>query len=134
MANITAVTDVVKVISLLGRSKTGHARFRQVPATTKTEGGGRDWKTEEKTRTEATSIEVVLKRQKTEQYGGSTFTVYFPAPVHRLVIAPGMSLLKILLSKPSSVAKGVSMRNGLALRLMREKRNGFQIILEDKAF
>lgn len=51
-----------------------------------------------------------------------------------MVIAPGMSLLKILLSKPSSVAKGVSMRNGLALRLMREKRNGFQIILEDKAF
>ncbi|KAF3501640.1 hypothetical protein F2Q69_00040663 [Brassica cretica] len=54
-----AVTDVVKVISLLGRSKTGHARFRQALATTKTEGGGRDWKTEKKTGTEATSIEVV---------------------------------------------------------------------------
>ncbi|KAF2571423.1 hypothetical protein F2Q70_00005147 [Brassica cretica] len=64
-------------------SKAGHARFRQAPATTKTEGGGRDWKTEEKTGTEATSIEVVLKRQKTEQYGGSTFTVYIPAPVHQ---------------------------------------------------
>ncbi|KAF3566493.1 hypothetical protein DY000_02017293 [Brassica cretica] len=64
-------------------SDRNRSNIYRAPATTKTEGGGRDWKTEEKTGTEATSIDVVLKRQKTEQYGGSTFTVYFPAPVHR---------------------------------------------------
>ena len=45
-----------------------------------------------------------------------------------------MSLLKILLSKPSSVAKGVSMRNGLALRLMREKRKWFSNYLGRQSF
>ncbi|WZZ40758.1 hypothetical protein YC2023_037017 [Brassica napus] len=51
-----------------------------------------------------------------------------------LVRAPGMSLLKIILSKPSSVAKGVSMRNGLALRLMKEKRKWFSNYLGRQSF
>ncbi|KAF8086192.1 hypothetical protein N665_0632s0012 [Sinapis alba] len=81
---ITAVTDVAvnsfkKVISLLGRSRTGHARFRQAPVTTpKTEeerGGA--VKTEEKPRTTTT---VVLNGEK---YGGSAFRVYCPTPIHR---------------------------------------------------
>nr|QIN97399.1 WRKY62 transcription factor [Isatis tinctoria] len=85
---ITAVTDVAvnsfkKVISLLGRSRTGHARFRRAPATMKTEEGrGEDWKTEEKPGT-GTATTVVLNRQKTEQYGGSAFRVYCPTPIHR---------------------------------------------------
>ncbi|KAG2240388.1 hypothetical protein Bca4012_023229 [Brassica carinata] len=85
---ITAVTDVAvnsfkKVISLLGRSRTGHARFRRAPVATKTEsgGGGGDWKTEEKPGTGTTTV--VLNRQKTEQFGGSAFRVYCPTPVHR---------------------------------------------------
>lgn len=83
---ITAVTDVAvnsfkKVISLLGRSRTGHARFRRGPATTKTEESGGDWKTEEKPATTTTTV--MLNRQKTEQNGGSAFRVYCPTPIHR---------------------------------------------------
>ncbi|ESQ54909.1 hypothetical protein EUTSA_v10025630mg [Eutrema salsugineum] len=89
---ITAVTDVAvnsfkKVISLLDRSRTGHARFRRAPPTTtataKTEdrGGGGEWKTtEEKPETTTT---VMINRQKTEQYGGSAFRVYCPIPINR---------------------------------------------------
>ncbi|CAN7109672.1 unnamed protein product [Brassica rapa subsp. narinosa] len=82
---ITAMTDVAvnsfkKVISLLGRSRTGHARFRRAPLTTKTEGG--DWKTEEKTGATTTTT-VVLNRQKQEPNGGSAFRVYCPTPIHR---------------------------------------------------
>ncbi|XP_013600626.1 PREDICTED: probable WRKY transcription factor 7 [Brassica oleracea var. oleracea] len=84
---ITAVTDVAvnsfkKVISLLGRSRTGHARFRRAPMKPKTEEGGGDWRTEEKTGPTATTT-VVLNRQKPEQNGGSAFRVYCPTPIHR---------------------------------------------------
>ncbi|CAH8382891.1 unnamed protein product [Eruca vesicaria subsp. sativa] len=80
---ITAVTDVAvnsfkKVISLLGRSRTGHARFRRGPTTTKTEEGR-----EKKPATTITTNTVVLNRQKTEQNVGSAFKVYCPTPIHR---------------------------------------------------
>uniref|UniRef100_A0A1J3J3Q8 Putative WRKY transcription factor 7 n=1 Tax=Noccaea caerulescens TaxID=107243 RepID=A0A1J3J3Q8_NOCCA len=80
---LTAVTDVAvnsfkKVISLLGRSRTGHARFRRAPTTPKTEEDHGDWKTEEKPETTT-----VLNRKKTEQHGGSAFRVYCPTPIHR---------------------------------------------------
>ncbi|KAH0941765.1 hypothetical protein HID58_001402, partial [Brassica napus] len=96
---ITAVTDVAvnsfkKVISLLGRSRTGHARFRRAPVTTKTKEGG-DWKTEEKPATSA----VVLNRQKTEQNGGSAFRVYCPTPIHR---RPPLSHNNSLITKNGS--------------------------------
>lgn len=88
---ITAVTDVAvnsfkKVISLLGRSTTGHARFRRGPVTTpKTEDGGGAVKTEEEKprTTTTTTTTVVLNREKTEKYGGSAFRVYCPTPIHR---------------------------------------------------
>lgn len=69
---ITAVTDVAvnsfkKVISLLGRSTTGHARFRRGPLK----------QTEEKKAGPS-----VFSRHKTGQYGGSAFRVYCPTPIH----------------------------------------------------
>ncbi|CAH2078094.1 unnamed protein product [Thlaspi arvense] len=81
---ITAVTDVAvnsfkKVISLLGRSRTGHARFRRAPTAMKTEDRGGEWKTEE----EKPGTTAAINRQKTEQYGGSAFRVYCPTPIHR---------------------------------------------------
>lgn len=88
---ITAVTDVAvnsfkKVISLLGRSRTGHARFRRAPVTappkTEEERGGAVKTEEEKPRTTTTTT-VVLNGQKTEKHGGSAFRVYCPTPIHR---------------------------------------------------
>ncbi|NP_001302938.1 probable WRKY transcription factor 7 [Brassica napus] len=85
---ITAVTDVAvnsfkKVISLLGRSRTGHARFRRGPVTT-TKPEEVVVKTEEKPRTTTTTTTtVVLNREKTGKHGGSAFRVYCPTPIHR---------------------------------------------------
>jgi hypothetical protein len=88
---ITAVTDVAvnsfkKVISLLGRSRTGHARFRRAPASTQTPFKQTPV-VEEEVEVEEKKPETssVLTKQKTEQYhgGGSAFRVYCPTPIHR---------------------------------------------------
>ncbi|VVA92548.1 unnamed protein product [Arabis nemorensis] len=72
---ITAAADVAvnsfkKVISLLGRSTSGHARFRR----------GSFTQTEEKKKLEPS----VFSRHKTGQYNGSAFRVYCPTPIHPL--------------------------------------------------
>ncbi|CAH8314289.1 unnamed protein product [Eruca vesicaria subsp. sativa] len=82
---ITAVTDVAvnsfkKVISLLGRSTTGHARFRRGPLRTTTKPEEEEVVKTEKKPTTAT---VVLNGQTTEKHGGSAFRVYCPTPIHR---------------------------------------------------
>ncbi|KAL1222534.1 putative WRKY transcription factor 7 [Cardamine amara subsp. amara] len=84
---ITAVTDVAvnsfkKVISLLGRSRTGHARFRKAPVTTQTPF--KQATTAEEEEEKKPGITSVFTNQKTEQYhGGSAFRVYCPTPIHR---------------------------------------------------
>ncbi|XP_010433796.1 PREDICTED: probable WRKY transcription factor 7 [Camelina sativa] len=93
---ITAVTDMAvnsfkKMISLLGRSRTGHARFRRAPTTTTTTTTTQtpfikqttvEEEAEEEKKPEITAA--VFTKQKTEQYhgGGSAFRVYCPTPIH----------------------------------------------------
>ncbi|WZZ82388.1 hypothetical protein YC2023_102960 [Brassica napus] len=79
-------------------------------------------------------LRFIFRHQSIDVLLNHTTTVRQQRMVCFLVRAPGMSLLKILLSKPSSVAKGVSMRNGLALRLMREKRKWFSNYLGRQSF
>lgn len=90
---ITAVTDVAvnsfkKVISLLGRSRTGHARFRRAPTTqtqTQTQFKQTTVEEEEEEAEEKKPVTTtVFTKQKIEQYhGGSAFRVYCPTPIHR---------------------------------------------------
>ncbi|CAN6847519.1 unnamed protein product [Brassica oleracea] len=61
--------SLAEVISLFGRSKTRHDRFRRAPETTKKKWRWSKRLETEKTGTKATYIALVLKRQKTEQYG-----------------------------------------------------------------
>ncbi|EOA16923.1 hypothetical protein CARUB_v10005147mg [Capsella rubella] len=87
---ITAVTDVAvnsfkKVISLLGRSRTGHARFRRAPTTTATQTPFIKQTAVEEEEEKKPETTAVFAKQKTEQYhaGGSAFRVYCPTPIHR---------------------------------------------------
>ncbi|CAN8230735.1 unnamed protein product [Cochlearia groenlandica] len=80
---ITALTDVAvnsfkKVISMLGRCRTGHARFRQGPEI-KT-----PFKHTENTVEKQETTALLNREKKTEQHGGSAFKVYSPKPINRL--------------------------------------------------
>ncbi|XP_010521423.1 PREDICTED: probable WRKY transcription factor 7 isoform X2 [Tarenaya hassleriana] len=132
---ITAVTDVVvnsfkKVMSLLGRSRTGHARFRRAslappppqypspPATMEEDILRREETQEPKVLEEGESFlsfrgfNGLKTEQKTEHVvaGGSAFRVYCPTPVHRLPPLPHNK--NIVVGGPSSSSHLPSLANG----------------------
>ncbi|GLU04225.1 hypothetical protein SLE2022_213840 [Rubroshorea leprosula] len=86
---INAVADVAvnhfkKLISLLGRPRTGHARFRRAPVTAPPEQLRRE-QPEQKSQEPGPSVQVPNPQPKDQV---SAFRVYCPTPVHRLPPLP----------------------------------------------
>ncbi|XP_019059556.1 PREDICTED: probable WRKY transcription factor 7 [Tarenaya hassleriana] len=98
---LTAVTDVAvnsfkKVISLLGRSRTGHARFRRAPVAPPPQ--------QQRPSVSFKGFNNLKTEPKTEHVvgGGSAFRVYCPTPVHRLPPLPHSKSNNGIVGGPSS--------------------------------